>query len=179
MFPFEGFTSGRFCPTPPKLSYSSFQNSPPKGTLESDNIYITEHILRTADAIKPDVFFRRFQAGFSLARSEPSFSVCGCNTTEEDVCDFISPLRASSSDECPRYSIDKQCALNWTLCYARPQSCRGAITDNCRSRFGSEPSQPSDQHSIECNESLSFCSTVEGLSADILQVGCYRIKNTK
>ena len=129
-FPFEGLTSGGVCPAPPKLSYSSFQQSPPSGPLESNNIYIAEYLLQTADSIKPDVFFRRFQAGFSLGYSEPSYSICGCNTTH-DVCEFITPLSASSSDQCPRYSIDQRCALSWAACYAFPQSC-SAILDQCR-----------------------------------------------
>ena len=143
VFPFEGFTSGRFCPTPPKLSQSS-QLSIPRGPLESDNVYIAEYLLRTADFIKPDVFFRRFQGGFSLGYSEPSYSICGCNSTQ-DVSDFIIPLRASSDGQCPQYSIDQQCALSWAACYAIPQSCR-VIQDNCR-LFGSRPDSGTKQAS--------------------------------
>ena len=160
IFPFESFTSGRFCPVPPKLSYSSLQKSGPRGHLESDNIYIAEYLLRTADSIKPDVFFRRFQAGFSLSYSEPSYSICGCNATQ-DICDFITPLRASSSGQCPRYSIDQQCALSWAACYAFPQSCR-AILDECR-EFKSVSSS-----GIRQNETHSNCSVVEKSSNTII-----------
>ena len=142
VFPFNNLTSGEFCPTPPKLSYSSLQKSVPRGPLENDNIYIAEYLLRTADSIKPDVFFRQFQAGFSLSYSEPSYSICGCNATQ-DVRDFITPLRASSSGQCPRYSIDQWCALSWAACYAFPQSCR-AILDECR-LFGSRPGSGNKQ----------------------------------
>lgn len=164
VFPFERFTSGGFCPTPPKLSYSSTQNMVPRGPLESDNIYIAEYLLQTADTIKADVFFRRFQAGFSLSYSEPSYSVCGCNTTQ-DTCEFISPLRPSSSGQCPRYSIDQQCALKWSACYAFPQSCR-TIMEDCRMFESVSDSDPG----IEGNQTLSNCSTVNELSADFLQV---------
>ena len=144
MFSFNNLTSGEFCPAPPKLSYSSLQKSVPRGPLESDNIYIAEYLLRTADSIKPDVFFRRFQAGFSLGYSEPSYSICGCNSTQ-DVCDFITPLRASSDEQCPRYSIDQQCALSWATCYAFPQSCR-AVQNKCR-LFGGRPDSGTEQTS--------------------------------
>ena len=157
VFPFNSLTSGEFCPTPPKLSYSSFQKSIPRGPLESDNIYIAEHLLRTADTIKPDVFFRRFQAGFSLSYSEPSYSVCGCNATQ-DTYNFISPLRTSSSGQCPRYSIDQQCALSWAACYAFPQSCE-AIVNDCR-LFGSRPGPAKAstilQVSTMCSKSYSL-----------------------
>ena len=148
IFPFEGFTSGRFCPTPPKLSQSSLQKSIPRGPLENDNIYIAEYLLQTADSIKPDVFFRRFQGGFSLSYSEPSYSICGCNSTQ-DVCDFITPLRASSDEQCPRYSIDQQCVLSWATCYA--QSCSG-MQNECRG------------FKIRQNETHSNCSMVENSS---------------
>ena len=153
IFPFEGFTSGRFCPAPPKLSYSSLQKSIPQGPLENDNIYIAEYLLRTADSIKPDVFFRRFQGGFSLSYNEPSYSICGCNSTQ-DVCNFFTPLRASSDGQCPRYSIDQQCALSWAACYAFPQSCRD-ILEECRGILLSR---------IKQNETHSICSTVDNSS---------------
>ena len=139
MFPFNNLTSGEFCPAPPKLSYSSLQKSIPRGPLENDNTYIAEYLLRTADSIKPDIFFRRFQTGFSLSYSEPSYSICGCNSTQ----DFITPLKASSNRQCPRYSIDQQCALSWAACYAFPQSCR-SILEECR-MFRSRPDSGSKQ----------------------------------
>ena len=69
------------CPSPPKLSFSSIQNSEPRGSLESDNVYVAEYLLQLADNIRPDVFFHRFQAGISLNHHEPSKSVCWCNGT--------------------------------------------------------------------------------------------------
>ena len=71
----------------------------PRGSLESDNVYITEHLLRTFAGVagRPDFFFRSFQAGFSVNVREPSSSVCGCNRTSEGVLDFI-----SGNNTCPQ-----------------------------------------------------------------------------
>lgn len=168
VFPFERFTSGGFCPSPPKLSYSSANKIDPKGPLASDNAYIAEYLLRTADVIKPDVFFRRFQAGFSLGYSEPSYSVCGCNATQ-DICKFITPLRPSSS-HCPRYSIDQTCALRWAACYVFPQSCR-TIMNHC-AMF----SRVFDPLGNE-NMSLTNCSSVQKSSTNILEVSVFLFGN--
>ena len=135
------------------------QNLDPRGLLESDNVYIAEYLMQKADAIKPDVFFRRFQAGFSLSYSEPSFGVCGCNTTE-DVCNFVAHLRPSTG-QCPRYSIDQQCALSWAACYASPQSCR-AIMEHCLLFNRSLDTFQS--------ETMSNCSTVDVSFTDIHEV---------
>ena len=86
------------CPTSPKLSNSSIQEMQPRGSLESDDVYITEHLLRTFSGVsgRPEFFFRSFQAGFSVNIREPSNSMCGCNRTSEDILDFI-----SDNDTCP------------------------------------------------------------------------------
>ena len=78
------------CPTSPKLSNSSIQEMQPRGSLESDDVYITEHLLRTFSGVsgRPEFFFRSFQAGFSVNIREPPCSVCGC--TSEGISDFIS-----------------------------------------------------------------------------------------
>jgi hypothetical protein len=165
VFPFNNLTSGEFCPAPPKLSYSALHKSIPRGPLESDNIYIAEYLLRTADSIKPDVFFRRFQVGFSLSYSEPSYSICGCNLIQ-DVCDFFTPLRASSDGQCPRYSIDQQCALSWAACYAFPQSCR-ATQEKCR-LFGSRR----DSSTKQASTTLQVCKVCQKLFINIIVKLC-------
>lgn len=78
------------CPTSPKLSNSSLQEMQPRGSLESDDVYITEHLLRTFSGVsgRPEFFFRSFQAGFSVNIRELPCSVCGCNRTSERI-DFI------------------------------------------------------------------------------------------
>lgn len=85
------FPSNNFCPSSPRLSYSSAQEAVPRGSLESDNVYIAEHLLRTFAGIRgrPDFYFRSFQAGFSVNRREPSNSVCGCNNLTQEAQDFM------------------------------------------------------------------------------------------
>ena len=87
----------------PKLSTTSFQEVRPRGSLESDNVYITEHLLQTFSGVagSPAFFFRSFQAGFSVNLREPSNSVCGCNGTSEDILEFMS----SNNIGCP---VDQQ-----------------------------------------------------------------------
>ena len=83
----SSFFAGNLCPTVPKLSNSSIQEIQPRGSLESDDVYITEHLLRTFDGVsgRPEFFFRSFQAGFSVNIREPSNSMCGCNRTSEGI----------------------------------------------------------------------------------------------
>ena len=87
------------CPTSPKLSNSSIQEMQPRGSLESDDVYITEHLLRTFSGVsgRPEFFFRSFQAGFSVNIREPPCSVCGCNRTSEGIFDFISSNNSCNS----------------------------------------------------------------------------------
>ena len=53
----------------------------PRGSLESDDVYIVEQLLRTFSGVsgRPDLFFRSFQAGFSVSVREPTdYSCAGC-----------------------------------------------------------------------------------------------------
>ena len=99
--------SSSICPTSPKLSSSSIQEVRLSGSLETDNVYITEHLLRTFSGVagRPEFFFRSFQAGFSVNLREPSNSVCGCNRTSEDIQDFMSSINTCNSLLCP---VDQQ-----------------------------------------------------------------------
>lgn len=90
------FPSASNCPAPPKLSYSSIQNPEPRGSLESDNVYIAEYLLQTADMMRPDTFFRHYQAGFSLNYREPLYCLCGYNEAQ-DMYNFMLPLNLSNS----------------------------------------------------------------------------------
>lgn len=49
----------------------------------------------------------------------------------------------------------------------------------CSNSYANGPSSPSSlvtaQQEIACNETLSSCSTIDGLSADILQVSNWKI----
>ena len=82
--------SAEFCPSSPKLNYSTASQAEPRGLLEGENIYIAEQLLRIADTIGERAFFRQFQAGFTLAEGDPPYSVCSCNQTQD--CANISPL---------------------------------------------------------------------------------------
>lgn len=64
----------------------------PRGSLESDDVYIVEQLLRTFSGVsgRPDLFFRSFQAGFSVSVREPRNYWCGgC----EGFFDFSSSCR--------------------------------------------------------------------------------------
>ena len=91
-------TTNNQCPASPKLSNSSVLELQPRGSLESDDVYITEHLLRTFSGVsgRPEFFFRSFQAGFSVNIREPPCSVCGCNRTLEGILDFIGNNTCSS-----------------------------------------------------------------------------------
>ena len=166
----------QFCPSPPKLSYGAA--SQPSGPLESENVFIAEVLLRLAADLTPDVFFRRFQAGFSLTTREPRHSVCGC-TQPDDVCEESTYFSALSTgvdnetdtvDNVTRYSFNQSCMAVWSL-FALNTNCtpaRIAMTfiDGCPDlNFVMEDSI------LECNGSIPQESyQVDGLASNLLKV---------
>lgn len=78
------------CPAAPKLSSSSIQGES-RGSLESDNVFMAEHLLRVFAGVtgRPEFLLRSFQAGFTVNLREPSDSVCGCNRSQ-GILDFFS-----------------------------------------------------------------------------------------
>ena len=165
----------QFCPSSPKLSYSAASRTEPRGLLEGQNVYVAEQLLRIADAIGRRSFLRKFQAGFTLAAREPPYSVCRCNQTQD--CANISPLMTSESpaNECPRYSINQECAVAYSLCqYGGDCSLLDALGAFC-SNLGASIVPPGTTRTLPCNDStLPSCYSAEGLSADILQVPCFQ-----
>ena len=57
--------SEHFCPNPPKVSAS---DTDPAGPLESKNFYVAEYLLSVSAEVEATVFFRQFQAGFSVTK---------------------------------------------------------------------------------------------------------------
>ena len=57
--------SENFCPNPPKVSVSDIN---PSGPLESENVYVAEYLLSVSAAVEATVFFRQFQAGFTVTK---------------------------------------------------------------------------------------------------------------
>lgn len=179
LFEFLGSPSkNEICPSPPKLSYTAASAQQPQGLLESQNVYVAELLLQEAQRLTPDVFFRRFQAGFSLTVREPSHSVCGCSVPA-DVCTnspYITALTdTGGSMNVSRYSFSQICAFSWSSFYLN-RSCNEiwtAITTipGCAQlNFSSVSADPD----LQCNGSLSpgplGAYRVDGLSSDVLQV---------
>ena len=163
--------SSESCPSSPKISYSAASQTEPRGLLEGQNIYVAEELMRIADTIGKRAFFRQFQAGFTLAARDPPYSVCSCNMTQD--CANISPLMTSEppADQCPRYSINQECATAYALCqYGGNCSLLDALGTFC-SDLGASIIPPGASRSLPCNDStLPSCYSTEGLSAEILQV---------
>ena len=178
--------SAGYCPSSPKISYSAASRVEPRGLLEGQNVYVAEQLLRIADAIGKRAFFRQFQAGFTLAVKDPPYSVCSCNVTQD--CANISPLMTSEppANECPRYSINQECAAAYALCqYGGDCSLLEALGTFC-SDLGASIVPPGTSRSLPCNDSsLLSCYSAEGLSANILQVQefhtfvIFRLKSVK
>lgn len=160
-----------FCPSSPKLSYSAASRPEPRGLLEGQNVYIVEQLLRIADTIGKRDFLRQYQAGFTLAAREPPYSVCSCNLTQD--CANIGALMTSepSANQCPRYSINQECAVAYSLCqYGGDCSLLDALGTFC-SDLGASIVPPGSTRSLPCNDStLPSCYSAEGLSANVLQV---------
>ena len=173
------FNSGQFCPSPPKLSYTAASATSPSGPLESENVYVAELLLRVATDLTTDVFFRRFQAGFSLTVREPRHSVCGC-TQPEDVCDgtqYFSALNTGmdngtdAMNNITRYSFNQTCANAWSL-FALNQQCVNA-TLLVNSIPGCSELEFMEDDMLECNTSTSPLPQtyqVDGLASNVLQV---------
>lgn len=174
LFDFRGSPSlNEICPSPPKLSYTAASSQLPEGLLESHNVYIAELLIREAKSLSPDVFFRRFQAGFSLSLREPSHSVCGC-TQPDNVCTdspYISALSTTGeSANISRYSFNQICAIAWSGFYLN-LSCNEAW--NVISNFpGCSDLDFTSDSELQCNGSSSPLGAyrVDGLSSDVLQV---------
>ena len=168
-------TRSQFCPSPPKLSYSAA--SQPSGPLENENVYVAELLLRTASDLTPDVFFRRFQAGFSLTTGEPRHSVCGCSQPE-DVCDgpYFSALNSGVDNETDmrgnitRYFFNQSCADVWAL-FALDLNCTAARFAMLSIPGCSDLDFTMADSVLECNGSTSMESyQVDGLASNLLKV---------
>lgn len=163
------------CPYPPKLSYSATSEMEPRGLLESQNVYLAEHLLRVGESIGSVNFFRTYQAGFSLAYRDPQHSVCGCDTTEslsQEACPYISALMTTDiSSSCPKYSINQDCALPLSLCRYFPDTCTQMPTECLTFTAPISTSLPPVR--AACGANLSSCHSVDGLSSDTLQVCMY------
>ena len=171
----------QFCPTPPKLSYSAASASQqPSGPLESENVYIAEVLLRVARDLTPDVFFRRFQAGFSLTSREPPHSVCGC-TQPDSVCDspYISALNTGvpsgsgggNDTQIPRYFFNQNCADFWGF-FALDRNCNFSLNIINSIPGCSNLSFPMADSRLECNSSIAMEESyqVDGFSSNLLKV---------
>ena len=72
--------SDDLCPLPPSISGNDYlNNTDTTGRLDSDNTYVNEYLLRVAERMRAPIYSRRVQGGFTLSRTEPIFSVCGCS----------------------------------------------------------------------------------------------------
>lgn len=164
-------TSSEFCPSPPKVSFSASSQAEPRGLLEGQNVYVAEELLRIADSMGRLTFFGQFQAGFTLAVQDPPYSACSCNMSQD--CANIKPLMTSvlPAHKCPHYSVSQECAAAYALCqYADDCSSLDALGSLC-SDFGASLVPQGVTKSLSCNEStLPSCYSVEGLSANVLQV---------
>ena len=168
-------TRSQFCPSPPKLSYSAA--SQPSGPLENENVYVAELLLRTASDLTPDVFFRRFQAGFSLTTREPRHSVCGCSQPD-DVCDgpYFSALNTGVNDETDmrgnitRYFFNQICAGAWGFFFLGRNCTDAQMTINFIPGCSDLNFTMADSV-LECNSSTPLESyQVDGLSSNLLKV---------
>ena len=172
-------TRSQFCPSPPKLSYSAASSMPqPSGPLDSQNVYVAELLLELATDLTPDIFFRRFQAGFSLTTREPRHSVCGC-TQPNDVCEGTSYFTALNTmdngtngmSDITRYSFNQICAGAWGF-FGADMRCNSSL-NTARAIPGCLGLNFMEGTRLECNSSttpLSSFYQVDGLASNILQV---------
>ena len=158
-----------YCPATPKISYSAASQPRPSGLLETHNVYVAEELLNLAESIGTQPFFSQYQAGFTLGVRDPPYSVCSCNATQD--CDSITPLVNSDPvSETPHYSVNQLCALATALCqYGGDCSQLDALGTSC-SDLGASVAMGLGATSLSCNDSSQLSYTVDGLSADILEV---------
>ena len=158
-----------YCPATPKISYSAASQPRPSGLLETHNVYVAEELLNLAESIGTQPFFSQYQAGFTLGVRDPPYSVCSCNAAQD--CDSITPLVNSDPvSETPHYSVNQLCALATALCqYGGDCSQLDTLGTSC-SDLGASVAVGLGATSLSCNNSSQLSYTVDGLSADILEV---------
>ena len=174
-----------FCPAAPQVNFSSVKEVTPHGKLESNNVYVAEKLLMVSEELEPSVFYQRFQAGFTVTRRDPPYSVCSCASASE-TCKFISPLQQESGEECSsQYSISPQCNLAWATCigltncsFVAPFGCRdfgapsgpgsGSGSSSGSSSTPSFHSNPGGGAGATCDVPLPGCYVVDGFSADVI-----------
>lgn len=123
--------NNNFCPNPPSLDVSSTLGTTLSGTLSSVNTYVAEYLISEAIAADPAVFYRQYQAGFTITEQDPILSVCGCGRDDRNVpgsgicrvLDLVEPCGAI--ENCPVYSLPSQDCMNISM---RPNLCEG---DSC------------------------------------------------
>jgi len=174
-----------FCPAAPQVAFSS-TNGDPHRKLESNNVYVAEKLLMVSEELEPSVFYQRFQAGFTVTRRDPPYSVCSCASSASETCKFISPLQQESGEECSsQYSISPQCNLVWAACiglgncsFVAPSGCRdfgapsgpgsGSGSGSGSSSTPSSHSNPGGGAGAACDVPLPGCYVVDGFSADVM-----------
>lgn len=123
-------TQKDFGPRPPLVSVATSLEATPTGRLDSDNAYVSEHLLQLIDDKDQFSFFQRYQAGFVVTdRREPALSVCGCSDPL-DTCTALNTTRALDSTEtCPHLVSCEECIeeglFNDTL--PDPDSCPATL----------------------------------------------------
>lgn len=155
----------------------------PRGLLEVQNVYIAETLLKLAEDMGPQSFFKQYQAGFTLSLGEPSFSICGCSDSLKKSCYYISRLKTLDplSKSCPHYYISQECAAAWTLCVfsynctMRNELLKCNVFNHPLVSLEGQPLLQSTERRLTCgavHDPSTKCYSVDGLSSDILQVVC-------
>lgn len=114
------------------------------GILSSINTFVAQQVLMESDK-DPVVFFRRYQAGFSVTAPDPTYSVCNCQRLPDEeagACTFLNTLMPCEGDtNCTIYSENMECPVDMSS----PTLCQRTSDEGCYA--------------------------VDGFSADSVQVG--------
>ena len=143
------------CPSSPLVSYQDALTENPTGPVDSDGTFVAEYLLRLAVETNPAIFYRQYQAGFTVMNRDPPYAACGCGNTRDlalQTCALgFSPLgdQFDGTMDCPYLDHLEECSNETSL----------QEVVNLR-----EPCLSCDGFS-----SIPGCSTVNGTAANTLQ----------
>lgn len=108
--------------------------------LNSSNTYVAEHLIREAVRMDQAIFFRRYQAGITVAARDPIYSVCDCEDSgvgdedETGACAYLNALKPCdpAGGNCSVYSYESaQCPAEDEGEFSRNGSLCDRTDDRC------------------------------------------------
>ncbi|XP_019855200.1 PREDICTED: ATP-binding cassette sub-family A member 3-like [Amphimedon queenslandica] len=143
-----------FCPRPPAVSIDEMLNPvPPTGPLDDVNVFVAERLLDLSTEIDVYDFSLRYQGGFVLHSTGPTYATCGCQNDTDETCSFLS------------YSLSTNSSFN-------SSSRINSLSELCSALEADQPSCANADWNYNYNYLSDVCSanaSCRGVSFDFTQ----------